>query len=47
MPVVKNILKDGTVVADMSKVTVPKEITDRIAAALIKFETSKGKEKKS
>jgi hypothetical protein len=27
---VKNILKNGTVVEDMSKVTVPKEIVKRI-----------------
>lgn len=27
-----NILKDGTVVDDMSKVTVPKEVTERLAA---------------
>lgn len=29
---VKNILKDGTVVDDMSKVTVPKEVVKRVAA---------------
>ena len=28
---VKNILKDGTVVDDMSKVTVPKEVVKAIA----------------
>lgn len=28
---VKNVLKDGTVVDDMSKVTVPKEVVKRIA----------------
>ena len=29
---VKNILKDGTVVEDMSKVTVPKEVIQKVAA---------------
>ena len=29
-----NILKDGTVVDDMSKVTVPKEVIERLASVV-------------
>ena len=40
---VKNILKDGTVVDDMSKVTVPKEVAKRLAE--IASEKKKGVKK--
>jgi len=41
-----NILKDGTVVDDMSKVTVPKEVTERIMVILQRSERKSGENKK-
>lgn len=47
MVVVKNILKDGTVVDDISKVTVPKEIAEKIVAVLMRYENINGSSRKN
>lgn len=47
MVVVKNILKDGTVVDDISKVTVPKEIAEKIVAVLMRYENINGCSRKN
>ena len=42
-----NILKDGTVVDDMSKVTLPKEVTERVVEILQRKENHEKKKQHS
>jgi hypothetical protein len=42
-----NILKDGTIVDDMSKITVPKEIVENVARVIERREHEKKMEDKT